>query len=179
MLEAIITQFGYLVVFIGAILEGETVVVLAGYFAHKGLLNIFLVVILAFFGAVICDQMFFFLGYFKGKKILRRIPKDKIRKIHSLIRKYDTLYIIGFRFLYGMRTISPLIIGSSRVNILKFVLLNISSAFIWAVIFASGGYFFGQVFSRIVGRVEVEILLLAAVTVIIIYFIRKKLKAKT
>lgn len=41
MLDAIITQFGYLVVFIGALLEGETVVVLAGYFAHKAFLTYF------------------------------------------------------------------------------------------------------------------------------------------
>ncbi len=50
----------------------------------------------------------------------------------DLLERHPTGFILAFRFLYGMRTISPVIIGLSGVPFRKFLLLNAIAAGIWA-----------------------------------------------
>jgi len=61
-LPQLLSQYGYLAVFVGALLEGESILLLAGYAANGGYLSFWIVVAIAFFGATLGDQMFFFLG---------------------------------------------------------------------------------------------------------------------
>ena len=145
MLEHLIAQYGYLAILIGTFLEGEMILVLGGFAAHEGLLNLWLVIALAFLGTLAGDQLYFFLGRMKGHALIKRFKflRENIHHVHNLLEKYDTLYIIGFRFLYGLRTISPVIIGTTKIKTSKFVILNIIGAAIWAIAFGFLGYVFG------------------------------------
>ena len=60
-----------------------------------------------------------------------------------MLERHQSWLILGFRFLYGLRNITPFAIGMSRVPTRRFVVLNIVGAAIWAVTFACGGYLFG------------------------------------
>jgi membrane protein DedA with SNARE-associated domain len=51
--------------------------------------------------------------------------------------------LLSFRFLYGIRSVTPFAIGMSEVSYLRFTLLNIIGAGIWAIAIASAGYYFG------------------------------------
>ena len=54
--------------------------------------------------------------------------------------------MLGFRFVYGMRTITPLILGmDGTIRVRRFILLNLIGAAIWSTVIATGGYFFGRV----------------------------------
>ena len=61
-LTELVAQYGYLAVFAGAFLEGETVLILAGFAAHQGYLSFFWVVALAMCAGTLGDQTCFFLG---------------------------------------------------------------------------------------------------------------------
>ena len=58
--------------------------------------------------------------------------------------RFETPMILSFRFLYGLRTVAPFVIGMSSVSVKKFILLNAAGALVWATAIASGGYFFGR-----------------------------------
>lgn len=177
-LEPLIIKFGYLALFIGVLLEGEVILILSGFLAHRGYLNIYTVILVAFIGTLISDQALFLIGYFKGEKFLKRFPKIErgFKYIHNSVLKREGFYIFIFRFLYGMRTISPLIIGSKKVKIYKFVIINLISAFVWAIIFSLGGYFMGGLFQVIIGKikhVELELMIVIAIIFIVMVVIKK------
>jgi membrane protein DedA with SNARE-associated domain len=58
----LLADHGYLAVLIGSLLEGETILVLAGFAAHQGHLSLPLVLAIAFVGGTFGDQIFFWLG---------------------------------------------------------------------------------------------------------------------
>ncbi|MDZ7319107.1 MAG: DedA family protein, partial [candidate division KSB1 bacterium] len=98
-----------------------------------------------FIGTLFGDQLFFFMGRFKGKQFLDRRPKWRLRaeKAQRLLERHQTLIIIAFRFIYGIRTVTPFVLGMSNVRTWRFVVLNILSALGWATAIGSAGYFFG------------------------------------
>ncbi|UNM06750.1 MAG: VTT domain-containing protein [Holosporaceae bacterium] len=61
-------------------------------------------------------------------------------KVSDLIHKYDNLFIMSFRFVYGLRTVTPLLCGNSRIEWKRYALLVSVSALIWAVVVAYLGY---------------------------------------
>lgn len=172
--QTIIVDYGHFLVFLGTFLEGEVIVIVAGYLAKQGLLNIYLVILMSIMGTILCDQLIFLLGHFYGERILKRFPKEKIEKAKKMVRKYDSLYILAFRFIYGLRIISPIILGASKVSILKFAVLNIVSSILWATVFAFGGYFIGQVFGQVAGQIEIGLGLFFIAAIATVYIIKKR-----
>ncbi len=135
-------KYQYWVVIIGALVEGEMILILAGAAAYYGLMHVHLVILIAFIGALLHDNALFFVGRFLGKKLLEAYPKilKKTEKVMSYILKYNTYFILGFRFVYGIRTITPLVIGTSSIKFLRYTTLVTISAFTWATIVVYFGY---------------------------------------
>ncbi|MGD8263555.1 MAG: DedA family protein, partial [Desulfobacterales bacterium] len=145
-LQSIIENYGYAAILIGTFLEGETILVLAGLAAHQGYLVLTWVILAAFLGSLCGDQLFFYLGRKHSQAVLSRRPtwKQKAEKIHKMMNRFQTPMILFFRFLYGLRTVAPFVIGMSSVSFKKFILLNAAGALVWAVAVASGGFLFGR-----------------------------------
>jgi membrane protein DedA with SNARE-associated domain len=143
---ALLQAYGYPALLLGTFLEGETIVIIAGFLAQQKLLSPPLIALCAFCGSVTSDQCMFVLGRWKGMAIIRRFAKleKKVAKAARLLARYETPLILGFRFLYGVRNVTPVLMGVSGVNHLKFLALNIVGAAVWAVSFTAAGYFFGS-----------------------------------
>ena len=146
-INGLITQYGYLALLLGSIAEGETFTLLGGVAAHEGLLNFAGVVLAAMAGGVIGDELLYWIGRRYGTKILRKLKKhqDKVIKANRLIQRHPSLFVIGVRFMYGFRIIGPIIIGASHLKPIKFLVLNIIGAAIWATLFVSFCYFAGGI----------------------------------
>lgn len=125
-MESLIENFGYLAILIGTFLEGETILVIGGFTAHQGYLALPWVILAAFAGSLCGDQLFFFLGRRHSRFILNRRPSWKARmdKAQKLMDRFQTPLILVFRFLYGLRTVMPFMIGMSRVPTYQFIALN-------------------------------------------------------
>lgn len=187
-LESLIDIYGYLAVLIGTFLEGETVLVLGGFAAHRGYLTLQGVVLAAFIGSLCGDQLFFFLGRWHSQTILAKHFSWKVRmdRAQKLLEMYRTPFILVFRFLYGLRTFAPFMIGMSPVPVIKFLLLNAVGAFVWACLVGVGGYLFGNALEIVIGDIkhyEVHvfgIITIAGVLIWSLYFYRRrKSKAST
>jgi membrane protein DedA with SNARE-associated domain len=145
-LPQLVTDYGYLAVFVGTLLEGESVLLLAAYAAHRGYLSLPAVVGVAFCGATLGDQIFFFSGRFFGHGLMQRLPLIRARaeKINALLLRYHAGLIIGIRFAYGLRIAGPIVIGMSDVSSRRFLVFNALGAMIWAPLIAGIGYLFGH-----------------------------------
>jgi membrane protein DedA with SNARE-associated domain len=78
-LSELVTTFGYYAVFFGALLEGETILIFAGFAAHRGMLDIRYVIAIAFVASTLGDQIFFHLGRLYGVALLGRFPVLRAR----------------------------------------------------------------------------------------------------
>lgn len=172
-LTHLLSQYGYLAVFVGSVLEGETILILAGFAAHQGYLSLPLVITLAFCGGTVGDQIFFLLGRYYGGPLLSRFPRlaSRAQPVSQLILRYHAGFIVGVRFMYGFRIVGPLIIGMSDVPAWRFVLLNLLGAALWAVLIGGAGYLFGQTLQSLIPDLkrheEMALLLIIAVAVLI------------
>ena len=181
-LESIIETYGYWALLVGTFLEGETILVLGGFAAHRGYLTLPWVILAAFIGSLCGDQLFFYLGRRHSAFILARFPQWKvsIEKVQGLLERFRTPFILVFRFLYGLRLPAPFAIGMTSVPFKEFVLLNMVGAAVWAILVGVGGYLFGNALEIVIGDVkhyEFEafgLILLAGATLWIIHFYRSR-----
>ncbi len=161
-----IAEYGYWAVFIGCFLEGETVLLLAGFAAHRGLLQIEQVVIVAFAASTLGDQSFYWFGRRYGHMLFKWFPRlgKQLARVQYLIDRYHAGLILSIRFLYGLRVAGPIAIGALKVPALRFACLNALGAAIWAVLIAGLGYQFGNALELLFHDLHlIEELVLAAV----------------
>ncbi len=178
--EELLAKYGYYVILVWTFLEGETIVIIAGLMAPSIGLKVWLIALCAFIGAMLSDQLMFMLGKYKGEKLLSLFPSigRKIDKAAGLFKKYDTLLILSFRFIYGVRNVTPIMLGVSGISHKKFFFLNFIGATVWAFVFAYGGYYIGRTFLAIMHRVGHGIFYVLVALVVIgflIWFIRSRL----
>ena len=144
--STLVAQYGYWVVFFGALAEGETVLLTAGFAAHRGLLQLPQVIGLAFLAATIGDQLAFQLGRRHGARLMARFPllQTHSRRLQALLQQHPNAAVLSVRFLYGMRTAGPIALGALGVPQWRFVPLNLLSAALWATGLGLLGYQFGN-----------------------------------
>jgi membrane protein DedA with SNARE-associated domain len=179
----LLAHYGYLALFVGCLLEGETLLFLAGYAAHRGYLSLPLVVLIAFVAGTLGDQMFFFLGRYYGMRAIRLIPNAEARvaKLNHMLLRYHRRLIVGVRFMYGLRVLGPIVIGSnSEIPIKRFIMFNMLGAALWALLFASVGDLLGKTMSWLIADIrqyEALAVLLCAVVLLIISALHKYFQA--
>jgi membrane protein DedA with SNARE-associated domain len=148
-IATLIAQYGYAAVFLGALLEGETVLLLAGYAAHRGYLDFAVLTGVAGIGAMTGDQFFFWLGRRHGQTLLLRRPvlRKKVEHALALIQRHPVIIILAMRFMWGLRIALPVAVGLSEVSRWRFFWLNLASAALWAPLVGGAGYVFGALLS--------------------------------
>jgi membrane protein DedA with SNARE-associated domain len=180
-LESLITRWGYLAVGVGTFFEGETILIAAGALAHRGLLSLWLVVLAAFVGSVAGDQLWFHLGRRFGRALIDRRPRWKERSVRAQewLTRYGSVFVLGFRFIYGIRTVTPVLLGASNFPTRRFTLLNTAGGAVWALLFGGLGWALGASLQGLLARTaEVEELALAAILLValgvgVFYLIRR------
>ena len=168
-LPGLIDSYGYLTVFVGAFLEGETILALAGLAAYRGYLDLWVVIAVALFAGFTGDQFYFFLGRYNGPRILARFPhaRDRAHRFDAMLARWHAPLIVGIRFMYGFRIVGPMLLGMGRVPAWKFMLFNFIGAALWAPLIAGIGYFFGTVIKATLGHVKRYELWLGATILVI------------
>ena len=175
-------EWGYWVVFIGSIFEGELILLSSSAAAALGYLDIYKIFIIAFCTTVLVDNILFFIGHKLGIDwLIKRFHKlePAKNKAFKFLNKMDIFFIFMFRFIYGIRTISPLIIGSAHVKPIRFIICNIFSGFLWAAL----GCFIGYSISGLVTSdnfsttpaIIITTLVFVLTLIVAWIFIRKKL----
>lgn len=149
-----VTTYGYLAVLLGTLLEGETVLLLAGFAAHQGYLSIHLVLLIAFIGGTVGDQLFFWAGRSWGGALLDRFPSVRVRTIRvgELLRRWDAALVFAIRFLYGLRIAGPVAMGALHFDAKRFAIFNALGAAVWAALIGGAGYVLGHSLEALLGN---------------------------
>lgn len=163
----------YPLAFAWSFLEGETFVIFGGMAAHLGILDLYLLIGTVWLGSFCGDQCWFYIGRRWGNQALERFPSAKRRseKVLMWLERYGPLFILSFRFLYGIRNIASVALGTSRLRWSVFMAWNFVAAGIWACSFALAGYLLGEA-AAVVGDYGPKVLLGTAafiLTVVVIW----------
>jgi undecaprenyl-diphosphatase len=152
-------HWGYLVIFLGATLEsaaflglvvpGESLVLVAGFFAAQGLLDIGDLIVLVALGAIIGDTIGYQMGRRMGRAGLERfgsrfgLNDARIEKAESFFKRHGGKAVFLGRFVGFARALVPFIAGSSRMPYRKFLPYNVLGAALWSPAILLLGYFLG------------------------------------
>lgn len=152
-------QYGYLTLlvltfletsaFLGLIAPGETIIVLCGFYAFRGVLDPFTVAGVAIAGAFAGDQVGYWIGRRYGRDVLHRFGRYFLfdaKRIAATERYYDRhgrkTVFVG-RFMSILRSFGPVVAGASRMTYGSFLVWSAVSCVVWGATFATLGYFFG------------------------------------
>ncbi len=177
-LATMLARFGYWTVLLGAFVEGETIVLMGGFAAHRGYLHVLGVIACAFAGSLAGDQLAYLLGRRYGERILHRRPKWRptVERVRHELSTRGTWLLVSFRFFYGLRNAVPFAAGLSGIPPRRFAPLNALGAAIWAPTIALAGYVFGTAFERVLHRArryEALALICIAVAGLVLYLVRR------
>lgn len=187
-LAGLIQQYGYLAVFVGSMLEGETLLVLAGLAAHRGYLSLEWVIVIAAAGAYLGDQICFVIGRLFGRRVLARWPRlePSIARADALLaRRRGAFIVVGLRFMYGLRTGGIFAIAMSRMPWPRFASLNLLGVLLWAPLVAGGGYVLGHAVEPLLADLRVAepyvfaTIIIVGVTVWLLRRRRKRARSAT
>ena len=172
----LLANYGYLAIFIGCLLEGETILILGGMAAHQHVLDLLPVIGYASLAGMLGDQALFWTGRYFGARLLPRLHKQQasIERVTQLINQHPTVSIFSVRFLYGMRLVGPMVIGACKVSPLKFACINLFGAVVWASLFANAGYWAGEFLESLLGdlkpyRLPIVVCVIALVAMVALY----------
>ena len=157
LIEQYMTAYGYWVVFFGVMLEnaglpvpGETILLVAGYFASAGHFNIALVMVVAATGAVLGDNAGFAIGHHYGRGFLLRFGKyvfltpKRLEHLENYFQSHGNKTVFVARFITGLRVFAAILAGASKMRWRVFLLYNVAGAITWSIVITTLGYLFGQ-----------------------------------
>ena len=155
-LESFVNQFGYIALILGLVIEGETILVIAAFLAHRGHIELPWVIVISILVELLSNQYFFWLGNTKGEKFLEGQPKwnENAEKAKDLLNRNADLLFLTFQFIYGFRIVVPFVCGMNKLNHQRFSLLNLIGVTLWALFYGIGGYLFGHVIEILLADME-------------------------
>ena len=176
----------YLGIMVGIFLEGEMIMISSVIAAHHGYLNLWAVVVLGLAGTYASDCTYFFLGRKRGRDWLNRKQKwkDKADRIDRKLVKYPVVVFLTYRFLYGFRAVTPLVIGAGATRTRTFMIFSAVSTIVWAIVYCTIGYLFGEVIKSQLGHIEhiekyiIALLLLIGLSLIAVNLLRRRAKTE-
>jgi membrane protein DedA with SNARE-associated domain len=189
LIEQYMLAYGYWAVFFGVMLEnagvpvpGETILLIAGYFASTGEFHLALVMLIAASGAVIGDNIGFAIGHHYGRNVLLRIGRfffltpKRFARMEKYFEDHGNKTILVARFITGLRVFAALLAGASKMPWRVFVVYNVAGAILWSVVITTLGYLFGAslpLLVKWVGRSGTILLIAAIVIGVVIWRVRK------
>ncbi len=128
-------------------LPGDSLIFAAATFAAMGALNIYILVILLIFAAILGDTVNYEIGRLFGNKLIKNniVKKDHIEKTNKFYEKHGVKTIMFARFIPIVRTIAPFVAGIGKMNYKDFILFNVIGGNLWVMILSICGYFFGNI----------------------------------
>ena len=186
----LMTNFGYLGMFIGMVLEAviiiipsEVILATGGILAGRGIFSFWMTFLIGLLGSVFCAIIIYLIGYFGGRGFVKRYGKyffmreEDIEKCDIWFQKYGLLSAFLARNFPIVRTLISLPLGISKVNFKSFVLFTTLGSIPWTFAFVYVGYSLGNnwiVLDNFIKKLKLPIIIL--LILLLINYLFKKLK---
>ncbi len=167
-----------------AILPGDSLLFAAGALCSSGNLSVVNVMLFMMVGAILGNQLNFYIGKWIGPRLerieSRWVNRENIIKAQRFYHRYGGVALIIGRFLPIIRTFVPLVAGIGNMNAAKFLMYNIAGAILWIIPLTMLGFWFGNI-PFVKNNFTVVILIIIVISAMPLYiglWNRKKLMKK-
>jgi membrane-associated protein len=128
-------------------LPGDSLLFAAGMFAAIGSLNVFYLMALLIFAAILGDTVNYSIGRYLGERAydIKWIKKEYFDKTHAFYEKHGGKTIVLARFVPIVRTFAPFVAGIGKMQYRRFLAYNVIGGFAWVISCTLAGYFFGNI----------------------------------
>ncbi len=133
-------QYGYLLVFIGTILEGDATLIAAAFLAHRGYFRLELVMLVAAVSTSLANQAYYVISRRYGETLVNLSSNVLFETARRKVERHGGFLLVASRFLFGLRIAIPAACGATGMPALRFALLNLAGAALWAVPLGFVGY---------------------------------------
>ena len=182
---SLIEHYGYLLILFGVMLEstgvplpGETILIASGILVQRGHLDLGDVIFFGILGAVLGDQIGYWIGREGGRPFILRwgryvfISPERLARAEAFFERHGGKAVFLARFFSGLRVFGALVAGMSRMRWGTFILYNALGGAVWATAVVLVGYFLGSS----IGLVErwlggATLLLLAVLAVVVVFYL--------
>ncbi|WP_197495831.1 DedA family protein [Acidihalobacter yilgarnensis] len=157
--QAFFHTYGYAAAFFLVLLEdfampspGELVLIGTSLIASQGGLHITPLLLLAWLGAVIGDNIGFAIGHFGGARLLVRygrrlgLTHERLDRVHRFFERYGGEVVLVARFVQGARQLNGIVAGSAGMPWRRFLIYNAIGAALWVGAWGYGVYLLGKRF---------------------------------
>lgn len=167
----------YLLLFIGAIVEGPILMVASGFLFRLGQLDFLPMYIALVSGDFCADMGWYGIGYFGARPFIFQYGKffgitpERVEKIAGRFKKYqDKILIISKLTMgFGFALVTLVVAGILKVPFKKYVTLNLLGGFVWTALLVLVGFFFGNVYLLITPSLKIAFVCIAALIVFIAF----------
>jgi undecaprenyl-diphosphatase len=148
--------------FLGFLVPGETIVILAGVLTSFGILALPEAITIAVAGAIVGDNVGFHLGRRLGRPWLEAhghrigMRSSMLERIDALFARHGGKAVLIGRFVGFLRAMAPFAAGASRMPYRLFAPYNALGGTAWGIFFVLLGYVLGEswtIAERWLGRV--------------------------
>lgn len=135
---------------LGLFVPGESMVIVAGIVASKGIFDLEHVMWVSALGAVLGDTSGYYMGSRFGEKIFLKhgkyffLKERRLEAAKGFFEAHGGKTVFLGRFISFLRTFAPVIAGMTKMFYPKFLLFNIAGGTVWAVVFSLLGFFLGN-----------------------------------
>lgn len=130
--------------------------ILGGLAAHRGYLALPGVFVAAFVGSLSGTQAMFYLGRWRGAAMVERRPvlRARVARAQRLMQRYQSGLVLGYRFLYGMRSVLPALWGMDKLSGVRFLALDLIGAVVWTAAITALGWTIGGAAEALIGKMQ-------------------------
>lgn len=191
-LTDLFARYGYFVLFFGVLLEnagvpvpGETILLAGAALARFGHLSLPVVVIVAIAGAILGDNIGFWIGRRGGRVFLERgrrfgLTPARLAQFDGFFARHGAKTVFIARFVTGLRVVGAILAGASHMRWNRFLFFNAAGAVAWAVTFGAVGYLLGYSWETIeewIGHLGLALLIVMAAGALVL-FVRSRRRSR-
>lgn len=150
MLAAVLLRYGYALVFVAAAVEGDATLVTATFLAHRGYLQLDIVIVVAALATITINQVYFWLARTYGHaRLAAHRENHTIQWVLDRIARHGTLLVLFSRFVYGFRIAIPAACGATGMSPVTFTIGDVIGSIVWSVVVGLAGFAIGQLLDRL------------------------------
>ena len=173
--------FGEAAVFLGFVVPGETAVLLGGFLASQGRLDIVTLIVIVVVSAILGDTVGYEVGKHLGPRVLQlgifRKHQDRLDNAQEMLRRRGGPAVFLGRWTAFFRAVMPGLAGLSGMRYPVFLFWNALGGIAWGITFSLVGYFAGASYEKVASRIgegTAVVVALLVIAGIVVWRVRRK-----
>jgi membrane protein DedA with SNARE-associated domain len=145
-MELLLIKYGYVLLFLGVMIEGEAFLLAGSFLAHQGIFYLSIVIFVSILANCATDQAYYMVARTRGRAWLeKRFGNHRYyHKASGLMSRHADWALLLSRYAVGFRIIIPAACGAFGMPAFRFTIINIIASIIWAVPVALLGFYLGH-----------------------------------